>query len=80
MERCKKGVSPRGLDRGEDALGVEGPRSGIIAPDFAGSNRGNRWQVFSQSTAVIKLNPKKAVITVHSKRAVKGKITRPVDD
>ena len=78
MERCKKGVSPRGLDRGEDALGVEGPRSGIIAPDFAGSNRGNRWHVFSQSTTVIKLNPKESMITVHSQRTVKGEITRSI--
>ena len=74
LKRCKKGVNFGGLDGREDSLCVEGSGPGIVALDLAGPDWGNRWEVFTKGTTIVKLNPKESVITVHGRRTVKGEI------
>ena len=45
------------LDGGKDALDVESSGTGVVALDLAGPDWSNRWEVFTQGTAVVKLNP-----------------------
>ena len=65
LEREQERVSVGSLEGRENAFGVEGSGAGIIALDLAGSDRGNRWKMFAQGAAVVKLNPEESVITIH---------------
>ena len=57
-------------------FGVQIPGSGVMAPDLAGSDRGNRRKMFAKSAGIVNFNPQEPVVTPHSKLAVKGKIAR----
>ena len=75
LKRKQKEVNLGSLDGRENPLGVEGARAGVVALDLAGSDWSNRWEVFTQGAAIVKLNPEESVITVHGEGAIKGKIT-----
>ena len=65
LKRKQKEVNLGSLDGRENPLGVEGAGAGVVALDFAGSDWSNRWEVFAQGAAVVKLNPKESMVTVH---------------
>ena len=65
LEREQERVSFGSLEGRENVFGVEGLGAGIIALDLAGSDRGNRWKMFAQGAAVVKLNPEESMVTVH---------------
>ena len=65
LKREQERVSFGSLEGRENSLGVEGSGVKTVALDLAGSDRGNRWKVFAQGAAVVKLNPKESMVTVH---------------
>ena len=53
--------------------------AGVMALNFAGSDRRDRGKVFAKSTGIVKFNPQEPMVAPHSKPAVKREVTGPSD-